>query len=151
MKEVSYDLLNQMLVDSFNNILVLQEAFINQHCNVSVTMNEVHTLEAIERIDNPTMAQVSAYLMVTPGTLTTSVKRLEAKGYVRRSQSKDDRRVYHLSITEAAKHILKVHESFHQRMIHGIIENPKIDLESVANTLEVLLEFFEELKKEYAK
>jgi len=151
MKEVSQELLNQMLVDTFNSILVLQESYINKHCSSSVTMNEVHTLEAIDRLNKPTMAQVSAYLMVTPGTLTTSVKRLEKKGYVRRQQNKDDRRVFHLSITPAAKKITEVHEGFHQRMIEGIINNPKIDLNSVANTLEVLLAFFEDLKKEYAK
>jgi DNA-binding MarR family transcriptional regulator len=151
MHEDSHALLNQMLVETFNHILVLQEAFINQHIDASVTMNEVHLMEAIERFGSPTMAQVSQSMMVTPGTLSTSIKRMEKKGYVTRRQNKTDRRVYHLSITPKANQILAIHKEFHQRMIDGIVTNPDVDLQSVSQTLTALLRFFEELKKEYAK
>lgn len=150
MKEISHELLNQMLVDSFNDILVLQEAYIHAKCKPSVTMKEVHLLEAIDRLDQQTMARVAKHMMVTPGTLTTSIKRLEKKGFVTRKQSPADGRVYHLSITPSAKTIVAVHAEFHQRMIEGIVNNPKVDLQSVAITLEALLQFFDELKKEYA-
>lgn len=151
MNNDSHALLNQMLVETFNHILVLQEAFINQHFDTTVTMNEVHLLEAIERFGSPTMAQVSQYMMVTPGTLSTSIKRLEKKAYVSRRQSIEDRRVFHLSITTKANAILDVHKQFHQRMIDGIVTNPEVDLQSVSQTLKALLTFFETLKKEYAK
>lgn len=151
MHDESHALLNQMLVETFNHILVLQEAFINQHTEASVTMNEVHLIEAIERFGSPTMAQVSQYMMVTPGTLSTSIKRMEKKGYVTRRQNKIDRRVFHLAITAKANQILTIHKEFHQRMIDGIVTNPEVDLQSVSQTLRALLAFFEELKKEYAK
>ena len=151
MKNASHELLNQMLVETFNQILVLQETFINQHAELSVTMNEVHLIEAIERFGSPTMAQVSQYMLVTPGTLSTSIKRLEKKGYVTRRQNTDDRRVYHLSITAQASRVLAIHQDFHQRMIEGILNHPEVDLQSVFHTIKVLLEFFETLKKEYAK
>jgi DNA-binding MarR family transcriptional regulator len=151
MHEDSHALLNQMLVETFNHILVLQEAFINQYIDASVTMNEVHLMEAIERFGSPTMAQVSQSMMVTPGTLSTSIKRMEKKGYVTRRQNKTDRRVYHLSITPKANQILAIHKEFHQRMIDGIVTNPDVDLQSVSQTLTALLTFFENLKKEYAK
>jgi DNA-binding MarR family transcriptional regulator len=151
MKDASHTLINQMLVDTFNHILVLQEAFINQHSTASVTMNEVHLLEAIERFGTPTMAQVAQYMMITPGTLSTSIKRLEKKAYVTRRQSKDDGRVYHLSITANADKVLAIHKDFHQRMIDGIVNHPSVDLQSVSQTLTVLLAFFAELRKEYAK
>lgn len=140
-----------MLVETFNHILVLQETFINQQVDASVTMNEVHLIEAIDRFGSPTMAQVSQYMMVTPGTLSTSIKRLEKKGYVTRRQNKDDRRVYHLATTSKSNTILSVHKEFHQRMIDGIVTNPDVDLHSVSQTLKALLVFFETLKKEYAK
>jgi DNA-binding MarR family transcriptional regulator len=151
MKDDSHALINQMLVETFNQILVLQEAFINEKIDASVTMNEVHLIEAIERLGSPTMAQVSQYMMVTPGTLSVSVKRLERKGYVTRRQNKKDRRVFHLGITEASNAIVSVHKEFHQRMIDGIVTNPEIDLQSVFQTLTALLLFFDTLKKEYAK
>jgi DNA-binding MarR family transcriptional regulator len=151
MKDDSKALLNQMLVETFNHILVLQEAFINQHSAANVTMNEVHLLEAIERFGHPTMAQVSQYMMITPGTLSTSIKRLEKKAFVTRRQSNEDGRVYHLSITANAEKVLAIHQDFHQRMIDGIVNNPNVDLQSVSQTLTVLLAFFAELRKEYAK
>jgi hypothetical protein len=36
-------------------------------------------------------------------------------------------------------------------MIDGIVNNPNVDLQSVSQTLTVLLAFFAELRKEYAK
>jgi DNA-binding MarR family transcriptional regulator len=151
MKEVSKELLNQMLVESFNEILVIQEAYMQANCVMDVTMNEIHVLEAIERLKQPTMAQVSTVMMVTPGTLTTSVKRLVQKGYALRKQDATDKRIYHLSITEKAKRILAIHDQFHEMMINGIVNNPEVDLASVAHTMESLLKFFHQIKKEYVK
>jgi len=93
----------------------------------------------------------STMMMVTPGTLTTSVKRLVQKGYALRKQDATDKRIYHLSITEKAKRILAIHDQFHEMMINGIVNNPEVDLASVAHTMESLLKFFHQIKKEYVK
>lgn len=70
--------LNELLVNLFNNILAIEEANLqNQH--VSLSMTEVHILEAIEKSESNMMSAVAKYLMITQGTLTVSVSKLEKK------------------------------------------------------------------------
>ena len=87
--------LNELLVNLFNNILAIEEANLqNQH--VSLSMTEVHILEAIEKSDSNMMSAVAKYLMITQGTLTVSVSKLEKKGYVERIKDESDRRIVRL-------------------------------------------------------
>lgn len=70
--------LNELLVNLFNNILAIEEANLqNQH--VSLSMTEVHILEAIEKSESNMMSAVAKYLMITQGTLTVSVSKLEKR------------------------------------------------------------------------
>ena len=67
----------------------------------TLSMNEIHVIEAVSNAggDN-TSKRVAQTLRVSPGTLTASVNTLAAKGYIRKVQSPDDRREYHLEITQ---------------------------------------------------
>ncbi len=54
----------------------------------------------IGSIDGATPSDVARTLMVTLGTVTTSLNNLERKGYVERIRSTKDRRVVHLYLTK---------------------------------------------------
>ena len=112
--------LNELLVNLFNNILAIEEANLqNQH--VSLSMTEVHILEAIVKSESNMMSAVAKYLMITQGTLTVSVSKLEKKGYVERIKDESDRRIVRLRITDKAKDVLSVHDEFHKQMIDKIV------------------------------
>ena len=68
--------LNELLVNLFNNILAIEEANL-QSQHVSLSMTEVHILEAIVKSESNMMSAVAKYLMITQGTLTVSVSKLE--------------------------------------------------------------------------
>ena len=138
--------LNELLVNLFNNILAIEEANLqNQH--VSLSMTEVHILEAIVKSESNMMSAVAKYLMITQGTLTVSVSKLEKKGYVERIKDESDRRIVRLRITDKAKDVLSVHDEFHKQMIYKIVND--LDIEEEQELLKSLVKVSEFFKESY--
>ena len=138
--------LNELLVNLFNNILAIEEANLqNQH--VSLSMTEVHILEAIVKSASNMMSAVAKYLMITQGTLTVSVSKLEKKGYVERIKDESDRRIVRLRITDKAKDVLSVHDEFHKQMIDKIVND--LDIEEEQELLKSLVKVSEFFKESY--
>lgn len=123
-------ILNYMLVDLFNHILYLEEQNL-QLKGINLTMNEIHTIEAISDIINPTMSSVAHKLMITLGTLTTAIKKLEKKGYVTRVKDENDARIVRLSLTKKAVEVLNIHDEFHVNMIETVLDDLSEEEEEV--------------------
>ncbi len=136
--------LNELLVNLFNNILAIEEANLKKQ-HVSLSMTEVHILEAIVKSESNMMSAVAKYLMVTQGTLTVSVSKLEKKGYVMREKDEIDRRIVRLCITEKARDVLRVHDEFHTQMIDKIVNELDIEEEqTLLKSLNKASQFFKE-------
>ena len=138
--------LNELLVNLFNNILAIEEANL-QSQHVSLSMTEVHILEAIVKSESNMMSAVAKYLMITQGTLTVSVSKLEKKGYVERIKDESDRRIVRLRITDKAKDVLSVHDEFHKQMIDKIVND--LDIEEEQELLKSLVKVSEFFKESY--
>lgn len=93
--------LNELLVDMFNHILVLEERNLVAR-GVTLSMSEVHTLENIYKSETKTMSDVARRALVTQGTLTVAINRLVKKGYVARYKDDEDKRIVRLSLTQRA-------------------------------------------------
>ena len=93
-KQKTRHTLNELLVYLFNYILYIEANNLKQK-GVELSINEVHILERIEKASSNTMSHLARSLMVTSGTLTTNVSRLEKNGYVERYRDENDRRRYH--------------------------------------------------------
>ena len=81
----------------------------------------MHTIDVIGSTPNATPSDISRELMVTLGTVTTSLNNLERKGYIERRRSEVDRRVVHLSLTKNGRLLYRLHQQFHKRMVNQII------------------------------
>lgn len=140
-------LLNDLLVELFNHILLLEERNLKNNGLKNVSINEVHIIEAIEKAEVPSMSEVANRLMITPGTLSTSVNRLIQKGYVKSERSTQDRRVVLLSLTDKGQEVFQIHEDFHKKMINRILSTTNFNEdELLIQSLENLMEFFKQLK-----
>jgi len=140
-------LLNSLLVELFNHILLLEERNLKTRGLKNLTITEVHIIEAIKKVENPSMGEVAAKLMVTIGTLSTSINRLVQKGYVINRRSEKDRRVVLLSLTDKGEAAFKIHESFHEKMINKVLETSHLNEDKILiESLHKLLEFFKQLK-----
>ena len=56
-----------------------------------ISIKEMHTIDVIGKFPEATPSKVSKELMVTLGTVTTSLNNLERKGYIERIRSDQDR------------------------------------------------------------
>nr|MBC9701439.1 MarR family transcriptional regulator [Leuconostoc sp.] len=107
---------------------------------------EMHTIEIIGKNTNVTPSDIARELMLTLGTVTTSLNKLEAKGYIERKRSKLDRRVVHLTLTKKGKLLDRLHRKFHKNMVIHIAEDMnEQEFEALAQGLKNLHKFLEEL------
>lgn len=134
--------LNELLVDMFNHILVLEERNLVAR-GVTLSMSEVHTLENIYKSETKTMSDVARRALVTQGTLTVAINRLVKKGYVARYKDDEDKRIVRLSLTQRALDLLKIHDAFHENMIDTFINDLKVDEDvNLIHSLEKIMEYF---------
>ena len=144
----SKKVVNDLLTDVFNQILILEERNLTEHDAIDVTMTEIHVIEAIRKCDPPTMGNVSKRLMITMGTLTTSVNRLVEKGYVTRNRDVNDRRVVLLDLTEKGQEVFEVHEAFHEELVNAALKDLEFR-EDLVQALESIYRFFKKLQEKY--
>ncbi len=138
------EVLNELLVDMFNHILILEQKNL-QEKGVKLSMSEVHTLENIQKSESKTMSDVAKLSLVTQGTLTVAVKRLQEKGYIIREQDQNDRRIIRLRLTNKARKCLKIHDEFHREMIDSFIEDLHVDQDqALINSLSKIMDYFKE-------
>ena len=150
-KQKTRHTLNELLVYLFNYILYIEANKIKKK-GVELSINEVHILERIEKASSNTMSHLARTLMVTSGTLTTNISRLEKKGYVERYRDENDRRIVRLRNTPKALEVLKIHDEFHENMINKAIGDLGLEENEVLNaTLENILEYFSDMYSDQKK
>ena len=95
--------INTLLVDTFNNILTIEQKALKKENFFDVSVAEVHTIEAIGMYESKSMSEVAKSLCITVGTLTVAVNNLVKKGYVERFRCETDRRVVKIRLTKKGK------------------------------------------------
>jgi DNA-binding MarR family transcriptional regulator len=143
---LDYNRINDYLVDIFNRVQVIEETSLRKSQFSDVSLKEMHTIEIIGKNTNVTPSDIARELMLTLGTVTTSLNKLEAKGYIERKRSKLDRRVVHLTLTKKGKLLDRLHRKFHKNMVIHIAEDMnEQEFEALAQVLKNLHKFLEEL------
>lgn len=138
------EVINELLVDVFNHILSIEADTLKTR-GVTLSMTEVHVLEAIRNANNPTMGVVAKKLRITLGTLTTAVNILVKKGYVYRYRDEKDRRKVYLKLDTPALEVLKIHDQFHDEMVDALLKDLGLDKDEVLlKSLENISRYFKE-------
>lgn len=144
--EKSRTILNELLKEVFNQILSIQgEVLRNQ--GVTISMNEVHILEAIQEEEKPFIGNIAKKLRVTIGTLSVAVSVLEKKGYIKKVTDENDKRRIYLKLTKKAIPVMVAHENFHNEMVEHVISDLSVDQNiTLIESLQELSNYF---KKKY--
>lgn len=139
-------IVNDLLVDLFNRILLIEADFMKKQ-NVKLSMNEIHVLEAIEKVEEASMSNIAKHLHITVGSLTTAINTLYQKKYVLRERDDNDRRKVLIKLNDQAKEVLKKHDIFHEKMIDSIFSELNVgeDL-TLIESLKNLSSFFNIIK-----
>lgn len=96
-----------MLKDAFFNVYTkfkvhfYQEIFLHfQNREASLTTMETFCMESIQALGSPTVNEFASFMRISPPNAAYKVNSLVKKGYIRKVQSPDDRREYHLELTQ---------------------------------------------------
>nr|WP_276932491.1 MarR family winged helix-turn-helix transcriptional regulator [Globicatella sulfidifaciens] len=141
------DEVNSYLVRIFNEIMQIEEESLKSSEFNDITIKEMHTIEAIGLVDNPTSSQVANKLGITVGTLSVSIQNLVKKDYVERVQSAEDRRIVRLKLTKKGKLLYRLHHKFHIDMVEKTLTDFEIDeAQALIKGLRNLNQFLDEIK-----
>jgi DNA-binding MarR family transcriptional regulator len=72
-----------------------------------LTINQFQYIDAIYELGEPTFTEIADKLNITKASVTTGINKLINMGYVTKTQSSVDRRVFHVGLTEAGKQLIK--------------------------------------------
>lgn len=96
-----------MLKDAFFNVYTkfkvhfYQEIFQHfQNREASLTTMETFCVETIMALGRPTVNEFASFMRISPPNAAYKVNSLVKKGYIRRTQSPEDRREFHLEVTQ---------------------------------------------------
>jgi DNA-binding MarR family transcriptional regulator len=92
-----------------------------------ITMNQMHYLEMVPKLGSPTSADLADILGVTRPSVSAIVKKLVDTGYLTKTKSKIDGRVYYLHLTDKGLRFNELHSEVHQILARRITENLKQD------------------------
>ena len=137
------NVVNELLVDLFNDILVIEQKSLQCSVFRDLSITEIHTIEAIGMYKPRTMTEVACQLDITIGTLTTAINHLVRKQYVIRERSNQDRRIVYIRLTKKGKLAFRVHQKFHSDMVKETINGLTEQEEKIlVQSLEKLNNFF---------
>ncbi len=145
MQDMQNQKLNSFFVSAFNNLLILEEAYLRKNCAADLSVREVHVLAAVEKLSvdqKNTMANIAKFLCVSPGSLTTAVNTLVTKGYLERSYTPRDRRVVYIHLTKSAEEACVKHAAYHTQLIDAVGEKlSDKELDVLVSALEKVCDF----------
>jgi len=78
----------------------------NQVCCYGISISQCHVLDTLAEAGDLTMQQIARRMYKSVSTMTRVVGQLVRRGYVKRRQDPEDRRVVRVSITPQGKAIL---------------------------------------------
>lgn len=120
--------------DSFNYIgnYICKESIrnLNRHLSESeqkmFSNTDYYYLAAIYHMDKPNLSQVAEELGLTRPAISALVKKLSRLELVEKIQSEEDKRIYHLNVTEKGKKIAEGDEIIYQKissLIMSLLDN----------------------------
>ena len=96
----------------------------NQICCYGISISQSHILDSLAEEGDLTMQQLAKRMYKSVSTMTRVVGQLVRRGYVKRRQDPEDRRVVHVSITPQGKAIVAA-------VNRDLIETQKVILQGI--------------------
>ncbi|MDO4617699.1 MAG: MarR family transcriptional regulator [Lachnospiraceae bacterium] len=141
-KTESREIINEVLVHLFNEIMKLEERAIITEEFSDISNNDMHVIEAVGLKGN-NMTTIANKLNITVGSLTTAMNALVKKHYVERNRSSKDRRIVNITLTEKGLAAYYHHARFHEQMTDAMMQKlSEEQVQVLAGALDDLSDFF---------
>ena len=108
------------LLIQFVNTLDLSLKKINQGVGdrsgfARLTIHQLQYIDSIDQLGEPSITEIADRLKITKASVTTGVNKLLHMGYVTKTRSSQDRRVYHVSLTEVGRQLVQAkYQALHE-------------------------------------
>jgi DNA-binding MarR family transcriptional regulator len=103
--------MEKLLIEFINTLdlsLKKLQAEVGDASGVSkLTIHQFQYIDAIYELGEPAITEIADRLHITKASVTTGVQKLINMGYVLKTQSSQDKRVFHVSLTEAGGQLIK--------------------------------------------
>lgn len=138
-----YTIIDDLLVNLFNDILDIEKNALIKGEFENITVNDMHIMNAIGIGEGKNMSAIARALNITVGSLTTSMNSLVKKHYVVRERSEEDRRIVNIRLTEKGERAFYHHEDFHKKLVDAVVEYvDEEDIPGLTKCLKGVCEFF---------
>ena len=121
---------DNMLEQAFFNVYTkfklhfYQEIFQRfQNREASLTTVETFCMETIMALGNPTINEFATFMRISPPNAAYKVNSLVKKGYIRKIQSQEDKREYHLEVTEKYINYYNISTTYMVEVMHRISQH----------------------------
>lgn len=114
--------LNEILTKAYRQIIKSEEFCLKKMSNSNLSMNEMHMIDFIGKFQSNgvSISDIAEELDITRPSATIAVSKLERKGYVKKKNSMEDKRVVYVVLTEEGVRIMDLHSKYHKEMVNGI-------------------------------
>ena len=103
--------------------------------NLSVT--EFSVLEVLYYHEKQTIQQIGNRILISSGSMTYVIDKLEKRGLLMRNDCQNDRRVIHVTLTDTGKELMEEIMPKHQDLIDHIFDPlTSVEVETITNLLE---------------
>ena len=110
-----------------------------QDREASLTTVETFCMEIINALGNPTVNEFSSFVNISPPNAAYKINSLIQKGYVTKEQSPDDKREYHLSVTQKYIDYYNISQRYLNTVLRRVEKRfPKEDVAKLEEMLDVI-------------
>ena len=107
--------------------------FIRECEAAGLSARQLEYIDIINKLDNPSLGEIAKVLELSKPSVTNIVNTLVKKGYIKKFQSDEDRRIFHVHLSNKGRKLVEMHNQTHN-MIADLFRN-NLD----ADDLEILV------------
>lgn len=114
--------LNELLVDTFRNILKVEEEMLRGSETLNLSISEMHLIESVGKFkdEGRTISSIAEDLGITLPSVTVAINKLRTKGYVEKLRGETDNRTVIVKLTKSGRRVDAVHRYFHENMVRNV-------------------------------
>lgn len=118
---------------------VVEERLLGSIVGGRLTFPQYKLLRLVARTDGHSIGEVASFLGVTNAAASKAVDKLVRRRFIRRAESKPDRRAMHLSLTDQGRHVVESYEDLRNQRVAVIFQEfPADELRKAADLLDRL-------------
>ncbi len=85
-----------------------------------LSMRQIFYLETIARLGHPSFSELADALGVTRPSVTTLVGKLIRNGYLQKVQDDEDRRSFHIILSQKGQTFTQLHANMHKQVVQAL-------------------------------